>query len=205
LPSVIGTLPRPTKRNPYFWYGSEIEKQTEYVLWKLAKTAEAAGTTLDRTVKADVYIGDPSDYAGMEKVWKRWFPKNPPARCVIPYMGLGGKGSRVEIALTLLASDSKLKAETIETGKAPKRFSHASRQVSNFYTNRRRRMPSKPSSDRMVVHVEGTDFQKSRAYSPAIVTQGGKRSGWPVKPAWSICAGIPSRINSKRKRGPALR
>jgi 2-iminobutanoate/2-iminopropanoate deaminase len=35
-------------------------------------------------------------------------------------------------------------------------------------------MPSQPSSDRMVIHVEGTDFQKSRAYSPAIVTQGGK-------------------------------
>ena len=52
-----------------------IEKQTEYVLWKLSKIAEAAGVTLDRSVKADVYIGDPSDYAGMEKVWKRWFPR----------------------------------------------------------------------------------------------------------------------------------
>ena len=117
-------LAKEARTNPYFWYGSEIEKQTEYVLWKLSKIAEAAGTTLDRSVKADVYIGDPSDYTGMEKVWKRWFPKNPPARCVIPYMGLGGKGSRVEIALTLLAKDSKLKIERIETPKAPKPFSH---------------------------------------------------------------------------------
>ena len=105
-------LAKEARVNPYLWYGSEIEKQTEYVLWKLTKTAEAAGTTLDRAVKADVYIGDPSDYAGMEKVWKRWFPNNPPARCVIPYMGLGGKGSRVEIALTLLAKNSPLKIET---------------------------------------------------------------------------------------------
>jgi enamine deaminase RidA (YjgF/YER057c/UK114 family) len=122
-------LAKEARINPYLWYGSEIEKQTEYVLWKLSKTAEAAGTTLDLTVKADVYIGDPSDYAGMDKVWKRWFPKNPPARCVIPYMGLGGKGSRVEIALTLLASDSKLKIETIETSKAPKPFSHEPQAV----------------------------------------------------------------------------
>jgi enamine deaminase RidA (YjgF/YER057c/UK114 family) len=122
-------LAKEARVNPYFWYGSEIEKQTEYVLWKLSKTAEAAGTTLDRTVKADVYIGDPSEYAGMEKVWKHWFPKNPPARCVIPYMGLGGKGSRVEVALTLLASDSKLKAETIKTSKAPKPFSHEPQAV----------------------------------------------------------------------------
>jgi enamine deaminase RidA (YjgF/YER057c/UK114 family) len=119
-------LAREARVNPYMWYGSPIEKQTDYVLWK---TAEAAGTTLDRTVKADVYIGDPSDYAGMDKVWKKWFPNNPPARCVIPYMGLGGKGSRIEIALTLLASDSKLTIETIETPKAPKPFSHEPQAV----------------------------------------------------------------------------
>lgn len=117
-------LAKDARINPYFWYGSEVEKQTEYVMWKLAKTAEAAGVSLDRTVKAEIYIGDPSDYAAMEKVWKRWFPTNPPARCVIPYMGLGGKGSRVEIALTLLAPDSDLKIETINTDKATKPFSH---------------------------------------------------------------------------------
>ncbi len=115
--------------NPYVWYGSEIEKQTEYTLWKLQKIAEAAGTSLDRTVKADVYIGDPSDYLGMERVWKRWFPNNPPARCVIPYMGLGGKGSRVEIALTMLSGDSKLDIETVHTDKAPKPFSHEPQAV----------------------------------------------------------------------------
>ena len=49
---------------------------------------------------------------------------HPPARCVIPYMGLGGKGSRVEVALTLLAKDFPLKIETIKTNKAPKPFSH---------------------------------------------------------------------------------
>ena len=30
------------------------------------------------------------------------------------------------------------------------------------------------TADRTVIHLEGTDFQKSRAFSPAIVTQGGK-------------------------------
>src|SRR5215469_501221 len=30
------------------------------------------------------------------------------------------------------------------------------------------------SADRTVIHLDGTDFQKSRAFSPAIVTQGGK-------------------------------
>jgi hypothetical protein len=60
-------------------------------------------------VKAEVYIAHPNDFAGMERVWKRWFPKDPPARVVIPHMGLAGKGSKIEMALTLLANDAKIK------------------------------------------------------------------------------------------------
>jgi enamine deaminase RidA (YjgF/YER057c/UK114 family) len=103
---------------------SSIEKQTDYTLKKLAAIAEAAGTSFDRAVKAEVYIAHPNDFAGMERVWKRWFPNDPPARVVIPYMGLAGKGSKIEIALTLLANDAKIKKETIETAGAPPPLGH---------------------------------------------------------------------------------
>jgi enamine deaminase RidA (YjgF/YER057c/UK114 family) len=131
MPSALA---REARVNPHVWYGSEIEAQTDYTLSKLARIAEASGTTLERTVKADVYIGDPSDYAGMDRVWKKWFPNNPPARCVIPYMGLGTRGSRIEIALTLLSSDSKLEIETVETSDAPEPWSHEPQavKVGNF-------------------------------------------------------------------------
>jgi enamine deaminase RidA (YjgF/YER057c/UK114 family) len=122
-------LAKAARVNPYVWYGSPIETQTDYTLSKLARIAEAAGSSLKRAVKADVYIGHPSDYAGMDRVWKRWFPDNPPARCVIPYMGLGTKGSRIEIAFTLLANDSPLKIETVETSGAPEPFSHEPQAV----------------------------------------------------------------------------
>jgi enamine deaminase RidA (YjgF/YER057c/UK114 family) len=122
-------LARAARVNPYYWYGSEIETQTEYTLWKLQKTAEAAGTSLDRCVKATVYIGHPDDFHGMDRVWKKWFPNNPPARTVIPYMGLGGKGSRVEIAMKLLHKDSKLEIETIETSAAPEPLGHEPQAV----------------------------------------------------------------------------
>src|SRR5262249_41967158 len=122
-------LAKDARINPYLWYGSSIEKQTDYVLQKLEKIAQAAGTSLDRAVKAEVYIGPPTDFAGMDRVWKQWFPNNPPARIVIPYMGLGGKGSRVEIALTLLASDATLKRETIETSAAPPPLGHEPQAV----------------------------------------------------------------------------
>lgn len=126
----VGGVAPEARLNPYYWYGSTIETHTDFTLSKLAKIAEAAGTSLERAVKADVYIGDPADYAGMDKVWRRWFPHNPPARCVIPYMGIGGgKGGRIEIALTLLANESKLKIETIATPEAPTPFSHEPQAV----------------------------------------------------------------------------
>lgn len=107
------------RTNPYFWYDSDIERQTDYVLEKQAKIAEAAGSSLEKAVKATVYIGHPKDFEGMDKVWRKWFPENPPARTVIPYMGLGGMGSRVEIAFKLLANDSTLEIETIEATGVP--------------------------------------------------------------------------------------
>lgn len=105
------------------WFGCSIEAQTERVLEKLAKLAESAGTSLSRAVKADVYLPNPADYAGMDNVWKRWFP-NPPARSVVPHVGLGAKGARVQVALTLLANGSTVKMEKIETSEAPEPFSH---------------------------------------------------------------------------------
>jgi enamine deaminase RidA (YjgF/YER057c/UK114 family) len=122
-------LAREARVNPYFWYGSPIEAQTEYTLQKLERIAEAAGSSLERCVKATVYIGHPNDFHGMERVWKRWFPENPPARTVIPYMGLGGRGSRVEIAMKLLANDSSLSIDRVETSDAPEPLGHEPQAV----------------------------------------------------------------------------
>ena len=115
--------------NPYFWYGSSIEAQTDYLLAKLEKIAAAAGASLDRCVQADVYIGHPQDLVGIERVWRRWFPKDPPARTVVPYCGLAARGCRIEISMKLLANDSALRKETIETSDAPEPFLHEPQAV----------------------------------------------------------------------------
>lgn len=105
--------------NEYLWYESPIERQTDYTLAKLEKIAAAAGaSSLQNCVKATVYLSSPNDFAGMDRVWRQWFPENPPARVVIPYMGLGGMGSRIEIAMKLLADDASISKETIETSDA---------------------------------------------------------------------------------------
>jgi enamine deaminase RidA (YjgF/YER057c/UK114 family) len=117
------------RTNPNFWYDSDVERQTDYVLQKQAAIAEAAGTSLDKAVKATVYLGHPSEFGAMDKVWRHWFPENPPARVVIPYMGLGGRGSRVEVAFKLLAGDSKLDVETIEASGVPPGLGHEPQAV----------------------------------------------------------------------------
>jgi enamine deaminase RidA (YjgF/YER057c/UK114 family) len=129
FPGHASGLSKEARINPYFWFGSVIEAQTEYVLMKLSKTAKAAGASLERAVKADVYLADPADYAGMDAVWKKWFPNNPPARCVMPNIGFGGYGGRIEIAFTLLADDSDLVIETIHTDDAPTPFGHEPQAV----------------------------------------------------------------------------
>jgi enamine deaminase RidA (YjgF/YER057c/UK114 family) len=111
------------------WHVDSVEAQAEHILEKLSAIAKASGSSLAKAVKADVYIGHPSDFAGMDKVWRRYFPNNPPARVVIPYMGMGQKGNRIEIALTLLTNDATIKAQTIKTPDAPKPLGHEPQAV----------------------------------------------------------------------------
>ena len=115
--------------NPYFWYGSSIEAQTDYLLSKLARIAESAGSSLERAVKADVYIGHPQDLDGVDRVWREWFPENPPARSTIPYCGLAARGCRIEISLALLHGESLLAKEVVATSAAPEPRRHEPQAV----------------------------------------------------------------------------
>lgn len=125
-PSGIAPEARP---NPFTWFGSEIEQQTEFTLSALSRIAEAAGTSLDRCVKADVTIGHPNDFWGFDRVWRRWFSDNPPARTVLPGARLVIKGLRVEIAMVLLAEDSDLRIQRIDTPDASNPLGHAPQGV----------------------------------------------------------------------------
>lgn len=124
-----GSIAKSAQVNSNLWFGDTVGQQVDHVLEKLSKVAAAAGTSLEQAVKADVYIGDPQDFAAMDRAWKRWFPNNPPARVVIPYMGMGADESRVEVALTLLSDKAKLKKTTIETSDAPKPLGHEPQAV----------------------------------------------------------------------------
>jgi 2-iminobutanoate/2-iminopropanoate deaminase len=80
----------------------DIARQTARVLDNLKAIVEAAGSSLDRAVKATVYLKDMNDFAAMNEVYARYFPKNAPARSTVEAARLP-RDVRVEIDLVALA------------------------------------------------------------------------------------------------------
>jgi 2-iminobutanoate/2-iminopropanoate deaminase len=80
----------------------DIVAQTARVMENLKAIVEAAGSSLDRAVKATVYLKDMQDFAAMNEVYGRYFPQNPPARTTIQAARLP-MDIRVEIDLVVLA------------------------------------------------------------------------------------------------------
>jgi 2-iminobutanoate/2-iminopropanoate deaminase len=75
-----------------------IAEQTEQVLRNLSKVLEAAGTSLERVVKATVYLADMGDFAAMNEVYGRYFETEPPARSTVQAARLP-RDARIEIDL----------------------------------------------------------------------------------------------------------
>jgi 2-iminobutanoate/2-iminopropanoate deaminase len=61
----------------------DVARQTARVLDNLKAIVEAAGSSLDRAVKATVYLKDMNDFAAMNEVYARYFPQNPPVRSTV--------------------------------------------------------------------------------------------------------------------------
>lgn len=76
-------LPAEARVNPNSPYlGTDIALQTEVVLRNLARLLEAAGSSLERVVKTQVFLTDLSFFYQFDKVWKRHFPSPPPRTTV---------------------------------------------------------------------------------------------------------------------------
>jgi enamine deaminase RidA (YjgF/YER057c/UK114 family) len=92
-------VPAQARRHPSFpYYSSDIKLQTRFVLDNLKRTFEAAGSSLDRVVKAQVFLTDLKNFNGFDEVWKEYF-KVPPPRTTIGTTGLLVKDTLVEIDL----------------------------------------------------------------------------------------------------------
>jgi reactive intermediate/imine deaminase len=98
-------VPAEARRHPNFpYYNLDIKLQTRYILENLKKTFEAAGSSLDQVVKAQVFLTDLNSFNGFDEVWKEYF-KIPPPRTTIGTTGLLVKDTLVEIDLIGVAND----------------------------------------------------------------------------------------------------
>jgi len=79
-----------------------IAEQTARALDNLKAIVEAAGSSLDHAVKVTVFLKDMNDFAAMNEVYARYFPKNKPARTTVEVARLP-LDLRVEIDLIALA------------------------------------------------------------------------------------------------------
>ena len=107
------------------FYGSDIQLQTEYVLKNLKKTFEAAGSSLDHVVKAQVFLTDLNDFAGFDQVWRRYF-KVPPPRTTVGTSGLLVRDTLIEIDLIGYVPRAGL-AHKVVTSDNPKPLANYSR------------------------------------------------------------------------------
>ena len=116
-------VPAEARRDPEFpAYGSDIERQTRYVLSNIKAVLEAGGCTFDDVVKAQVFMQDWRDFDGMDRAWREFFGDNPPPRSTIQ-MGrpaLLVPGTLVEIDLIALVPDSGVKKEMIDVPGLPR-------------------------------------------------------------------------------------
>jgi 2-iminobutanoate/2-iminopropanoate deaminase len=115
-PKAIGPYSQATKANGLIFTAGQaaldpetgrvvegdVARQTARVMENLKAIVEAAGSSLDRALKATVYLKDMNDFAAMNEVYGRYFPANPPARTTVEAARLP-LDVRVEIDLIVLA------------------------------------------------------------------------------------------------------
>jgi len=60
--------------------GADIKEQTRQTLSNIKTILEKCGSSMEDVVKVTVYLANPRDSAGMNEVYKEFFPRDPPAR-----------------------------------------------------------------------------------------------------------------------------
>jgi enamine deaminase RidA (YjgF/YER057c/UK114 family) len=105
------------------YYGSPIKRQTRAILENLKRLCEATGTSLNRVLKAQVFLADLDDFFYFDEVWREYFP-TPPPRTTVGTPGLLVDGARVLVDVVALVDESR--SVKIVTSEAPRPMAHYS-------------------------------------------------------------------------------
>ncbi len=74
----------------------DVAAQTERVMESLGAVLAAAGAGFHHVVRCTIYLADLGDFAKVNEVYGRRFPKDPPARATVQVAALP-RGAKVEI------------------------------------------------------------------------------------------------------------
>jgi len=77
-------------------FEGDIKAHTNHVLDEIQKQLEACGSSMNKVLKAQVYLADLKDYDEMNSVFRGRFGPEPPVRTTVSVAGVPGK-SLVEI------------------------------------------------------------------------------------------------------------
>jgi 2-iminobutanoate/2-iminopropanoate deaminase len=74
----------------------DVAEQTARVMENLKAVLAAAGAGFEHVVRTTIFLADLGDFAAVNEVYGRHFPKDPPARATVQVAALP-RGARVEI------------------------------------------------------------------------------------------------------------
>ncbi|AEW03455.1 enamine deaminase RidA [Niastella koreensis] len=70
-------------------FAGDIKAHTDHVLKELEKELQAAGSSMEKVLKVNVYLNDIKDYKDMNEVYKGRFGSKPPVRTTVA-VAMGG-------------------------------------------------------------------------------------------------------------------
>jgi 2-iminobutanoate/2-iminopropanoate deaminase len=96
---VSGMLPIDTEKG--IMLTDDVIKGTELALSNVKRVLAAAGSSMEKVVRATVYLRDMADFNAMNEVYRTFFPSNPPARTCVAVRAIPGN-SPVEVEVIAL-------------------------------------------------------------------------------------------------------
>jgi 2-iminobutanoate/2-iminopropanoate deaminase len=85
--------------------GTTIQEQTRQALLNCENVLRAAGAKRADIVDVQVLLARPGDFAGLNEEYAKFFPSDPPARCVAK-LGVEVPNLLVSIRMTAVIADS---------------------------------------------------------------------------------------------------
>lgn len=110
-----GLDPRAAVPEHAAWAGVPIRKQTEFLIAEKLKPAlAAAGSSLEQSVKAQIYLSDIADMPDCLDVWHSHYARIPCALTVVPTKSFATRGGIIEINLIALTDAATRRKEVVE-------------------------------------------------------------------------------------------